>query len=99
MAPLARRALAATVAAWCLVPAGLHAQPRGDAQTLIARWRDLNGVCRGGSGDSPTTMAACRRRDDVGRRLGRLGWCYGRRGEAGYRMDWHRCQANSVRPQ
>ncbi|KQS78826.1 hypothetical protein ASG25_09325 [Rhizobium sp. Leaf384] len=58
---------------------------------VIARWSEENGQCRGGGGDSPETLAACDRRAVTDAKLQRVGWCYGREGEAGYQMDWHAC--------
>ena len=47
--------------------------------------------------DAQETWEACGARDAYGRVLNMLGWCYGRQGEAGVDMNWHRCQANSNR--
>lgn len=58
---------------------------------LISQWQDDNSSCRGGSGDSPDTIAACSRREAVGSKLQAVGWCHGREGEYGYQMDWHAC--------
>ena len=58
---------------------------------IIAQWQRQNGTCRGNSGDDPDTMKACDRREVVGAALQSVGWCYGREGEYGYQMDWHRC--------
>lgn len=60
---------------------------------ILDQWQTENGNCRGGSGDSDETWKACGRRDDIGKKLEAIGWCYGRPGEAGYQMDWHRCDA------
>ncbi|MER9302914.1 hypothetical protein [Mesorhizobium sp. M0496] len=56
----------------------------------------LNELCRGGSGDDPKTLQACDDRNAVETRLYAAGWCYGKRGQAGYQMKWHRCTANSL---
>lgn len=74
------------------------AQSRDDPKTMISLWGQANGQCRGGSGDDPKTLEACDERDAYGKRLGQLGWCYGKKGELGYQMRWHRCTASSVRP-
>ncbi len=66
---------------------------------LISQWQDENGSCRGGSGDSPQTMAACERREAIGNKLQTVGWCYGRDGEYGYQMQWHACGKTSNRPE
>lgn len=60
---------------------------------IIDQWQEENGNCRGGSGDSDETWKACDRREAIGRKLGAVGWCYGRPNEAGYQMNWHRCDA------
>jgi len=62
---------------------------------LISQWKEQNTACRGGSGDSAETMAACDRREAVGTKLQAVGWCYGREGEYGYQMEWHACDAAS----
>ena len=63
----------------------------------ISRWRELNSLCRGGSGDNPETLVRCAERDSVGRALDGMGWCFGRKGEPGYQNEWHQCQVNSIR--
>lgn len=75
-------------------PAGAQA-PRGDE--LVAIHRTLNGMCRGWSGDDPHTQEVCEVRDRVGAVLKQTGHCYGRRGQAGAQMSWHRCGADSLR--
>lgn len=68
------------------------------AEAVLAWHQDANTRCRGGSGDSQATWQACGERDAYGRVLNGMGWCYGRRGESGAAMNWHRCEANSNRP-
>ncbi|WP_245586687.1 hypothetical protein [Pleomorphomonas oryzae] len=58
---------------------------------IISQWLDENARCRGGSGDSSETWKACDRRKAISAKLEAVGWCYGRPGEAGYQMNWHRC--------
>lgn len=67
------------------------------ARTLIDLWVGANERCRGGSGDSPKTMAACEERERYAARLDRLDWCYGRRGQDGAHMAWYRCGPGSYR--
>jgi len=69
------------------------------AERLIQMERAANSRCRGGSGDELHTWEACGERTAYGRILGMMGWCYGRRGEAGYQMQWHRCTPTSIRPE
>ena len=75
-------------------PAGAQA-PRGDE--LVAIHRTLNGMCRGWSGDDPHTQEVCEVHDRVGAVLKHKGHCYGRRGQVGAQMSWHRCGADSLR--
>ncbi|TCA18505.1 hypothetical protein E0H68_03455 [Rhizobium leguminosarum bv. viciae] len=65
---------------------------------LIAQWREENGSCRGSAGDDPETWKACERREALGAKLDKIGWCYGRQGEAGYQHQWHACGPDSDRP-
>lgn len=68
-----------------------------DPSRIISQWQDENTRCRGGSGDSRDTWKACDRREAIGAKLDAVGWCYGRPGEAGYQMSWHRCDDASGR--
>lgn len=72
---------------------GQSASPVG----MLARWQDQNGKCRGGSGDDSETWKACEARDYTELALRAAGWCYGREGEYGYQMNWHRCGPVSIR--
>jgi hypothetical protein len=65
---------------------------------LINQWDQENGNCRGNSGDDPETWKACGRRDAIGAKLDKIGWCFGRKGEAGYQHQWHLCSQDSDRP-
>jgi len=62
-----------------------------DINALLTLDASANGKCRGGSGDSPATQYACDERTEYEDRLAALGMCYGRPGEFGYQMQWHRC--------
>jgi hypothetical protein len=72
---------------------------RDNPQTMIRLWHEANGQCRGGAGNEQSTHDACEEREVYGKRLDRLGWCYGKENEFGYQMSWHRCSAGSTRPQ
>ncbi len=72
---------------------GQAANPEG----MLTRWQDQNGKCRGGSGDSQETLRACDARTHTEKSLAAAGWCYGRQGEYGHQMEWHRCDARSIR--
>jgi hypothetical protein len=66
------------------------------ARDLIAIERQLNEMCRGWSGDDPHTGEACEVREKTARLLNKMGWCYGKEGQSGAEMDWHRCGKNSL---
>ena len=74
-----------------------QAQGNLDPRRLIGAERAANSLCGGGSGNSNSTWEACGRRDALEQVLGEIGWCYGREGEAGYQMEWHRCGPGSRR--
>jgi len=69
----------------------------GTPSHIIQHWNRENSACRGGAGDLVETFEACERREFLDVRLESIGWCYGRRGEAGYMHKWHRCDALSMR--
>lgn len=81
--------------AWTIAPA--IGQSRDDPKTMMRLWTQANGQCRGGSGDDPKTHDACDEREAYSKRLSQLGWCYGKRGQAGYQLQWHRCGPGSIR--
>lgn len=68
-----------------------------DIQRVIGHWQDLNSKCRGGSGNEQATLDACADREKVGETLTAADWCYGREGEYGYQMEWHRCGPTSLK--
>lgn len=65
------------------------------ANTMIKVWMDLNGRCRGGSGK--IAEVACQGREQLTPRIVKYGYCYGKRGQIGADMAWHRCEATSLR--
>lgn len=79
------------------INAAAIARGNSNAQVLVGMQMSANGRCRGGSGDDPATWDACAERLAFQRRLSALNWCYGRRGESGYQMQWHRCGPSSLR--
>lgn len=89
---------------WVLSPNSKAGPKAGPAQTaaalsgeqLVNEWHLQNGICRGSSGESPATLAACERRSALDAKLEASGWCYGRPGQHGYEMKWERCAS---RPQ
>jgi len=66
-----------------------------NVETLIATEIKLDALCRGGSGDDPKTFKACEARQDISKKLNKLGWCYGKNNEASYLWSWHKCVGNS----
>lgn len=66
---------------------------QGNVDSLIASVEKLNAQCRGGSGDSPSTMVACEARDKTIGELGQLGWCYGPNNEIQANKRWLQCDA------
>jgi hypothetical protein len=68
-----------------------------DPAALIKLWYQENDKCRGGSGDDPRTDAACAARETYDAKLRAIGWCYGKRGQFGYQMNWHKCGPASLR--
>jgi hypothetical protein len=77
------------------VPAFGQAQPA--TEKLFAVWRDLNTFCRGWSGDDKHLDEVCKTRDEMDEALRKLGYCYGKKGQSGAEMTWHKCTANSNR--
>jgi hypothetical protein len=65
-------------------------------QALIERWSELNELCRGGSGDDPSTMEACDLREEVSGQLASADICFGKSGQYGYQMEMHRCDDRSL---
>lgn len=80
-----------------LLPLSAVAQSRNDPRTMQRLWYQANEQCRGGSGDDPRTLAACDEREAYSKRLNQLGRCYGKEGQAGYQIEWHRCGSGSLR--
>jgi hypothetical protein len=66
-----------------------------EEQNLITEAANINSQCRGGSGDDPMTDWACENRDSYYERLRKIGICFGREGQYGAEMDFHRCGADS----
>lgn len=58
-----------------------------DIAETIEAWQKVNSACR----DSPNAQDACDRREAITETLESRNWCYGRPGEFGYQMNWHKC--------
>lgn len=59
---------------------------------------DLNDLCRGNSGDEPTTWDFCAARDKTTALLYLMGYCHGTRQQASFEQKWHRCGPDSLKP-
>jgi len=59
---------------------------------------ELDGMCRGGGEDTVADLdAVCSLRDKQFALANKAGWCYGKRGQSGSQMEWHRCGPRSLR--
>ena len=57
----------------------------------------LDGMCRASLDPGEQRDAACCGRAMIGIRINQLGWCYGKDGQTGDKMAWHRCARGSQR--
>ena len=78
---------------YLVFPAGVPARGVNDVATLLKLYGEEDGHCRGTF--DVGTLAACDLRNRYGEKLEALGWCYGKAGQAGYQMSWHKCDPNS----
>ncbi|KKB79915.1 hypothetical protein VW35_05420 [Devosia soli] len=78
---------------------GLKQFPNASETTpeLIDLYEDANAVCRGASGNDVTTWANCAARSVYGTALNEQDWCFGKEDQAGAEMEWHECEASSLR--
>lgn len=65
--------------------------PSETPETLLQRWAQENGDCRGGAGGEAATERACEARSVTDAALEQAGWCYGENAAYGYQMEWRRC--------
>lgn len=72
------------------------ARPTPEAQALMDSETVDYGQCRGGSGDSPETTAACERRDVKLAQIKGMGWCWGHKEDVGSNRDWVRCTPDDL---
>ncbi|RJE83647.1 hypothetical protein [Paracoccus onubensis] len=78
------------------------AEPRfADATETIEELRELyddaDDMCRGLSGDTMKSRAACVTRAIYGNALNDKGWCFGTEDQANAGMEWHECTTGSLR--
>jgi hypothetical protein len=68
-------------------------------QNLIKADELLDGICRGTADpDSSDAKLACKARQVVYEAIDKHNWCYGKIGQVGADMRWHKCGKNSQRP-
>ncbi len=85
------------IVAVAIVSAATSAFARPDAAALLQAEAKADATCRGNvDRESGETLEACSRRDRLVGRLYQIGYCYGKKGQFGYQMKWHRCGPNSV---
>jgi hypothetical protein len=66
----------------------------GYAAELLIKARYFDLICRG-SLNIKEADDACEKRTIVSSKLNACGWCYGKKGQYGSQMDWHKCTKNS----
>ena len=86
--------LLAAAALGCTVPAYGRDDPM---KAMISAEHDLDVMCRGGYPEEFTTVEACKQRDKLVKALHDKSYCYGKKGQAGAAMQWHKCGRNSLR--
>ena len=79
-----------------MLPATAKAQTQ-PADDVVEIARGLNGLCRGLTGDTPHLDQICDLRDKAFRAATKMGYCYGKKGQYGAQMEWHRCTKDSLR--
>lgn len=73
---------------------GLGSKFTASENALIKKYFVLENACRGGT-NSLETEKACADRDVVSQDLKATNICYGKRNQAGYQYDMHRCGPDS----
>lgn len=64
---------------------------------LIKLWTQSNAGCRLARREDVKVVAACLSRAVYGAALNERGWCFGKDDQANAEMDWHECEAGSLR--
>lgn len=86
-----------TILAVALIVAAFGSQANAASPELLSSYKLLNEQCRGGNPDKPSTLNACDKRQNVSQALKNAGYCFGKSGQYGGEMWWHRCAAASLR--
>ncbi|MCW5673399.1 MAG: hypothetical protein KIT15_02370 [Xanthobacteraceae bacterium] len=92
-----QKGVTAIVAAFILLCSALAKAQTQPADDIVEIARGLNGLCRGSSGDTPHLDLICDLRDKAFRAATKRGYCYGKKGQFGAQMEWHRCTNDSLR--
>lgn len=73
--------------------------PPQDVQKLIEHQEVLNDKCRGGSGKNPKTWQACKKRDEITKKIEKKGYCKGsvNKDAYGYEKEWIPCKLDRTR--
>lgn len=66
-----------------------------DVARLVENAKALDRRCRGTEGSDPASTV-CAARNDAFLQANRAGMCYGKEGQAGYQMEWHSCEPDSI---
>ena len=64
---------------------------------LIELYEEADGACRLSTSHDVKVAVACNSRSIYGVALNERNWCKGRENEANAMMEWHECEANSLR--
>jgi hypothetical protein len=74
-----------------------HSRASRYGPRLISVARDLNTACRRGMPDDKGNLdQLCAIREKLGKVINKLGYCYGKRGQAAAQMQWHRCTSRAL---
>lgn len=75
---------------------GAHAQQQlPTVPELLTAEAKAARACEG-AGDPAITREQCRLRDRLSGRLAQAGYCWGRKGQAEEKKEWHACQLDSI---
>jgi hypothetical protein len=77
--------------------ASVSAHARDSTQRLLDQEAAADELCRGTTDNEINRQIYCERRSVLIGRLYERGLCYGKRGQVGAQMKWHKCTKNSQR--
>ena len=64
---------------------------------LIQLYNDVDSICRLSKSHDVKVEVACISRSAYGAALNERDWCCGKKGEANAMMEWHQCEAASLK--